>query len=87
MVLKSGGRSPKLGLYKEVKGLEATLAAGAKAGESPLVLNAFVLSPTKFADLLNVGDPSKKANLESRNVLFMGDGGQTYLSKMFARIV
>lgn len=28
-----------------------------------------------------------KADLESRNVLFMEDGGKTYLSKMFARIV
>ena len=28
---------PKLGLYKEVKTLEATLAAEAKAGEPPLV--------------------------------------------------
>ena len=76
----------KLGLYKEVKTLEATLAAQAKAGEPPLVLNAFVLSPTKFADLLNVGDPTKKADLESRNVLFMEDGWGKYLGDMFSRI-
>jgi hypothetical protein len=75
---------PKLGLYKEVKTLETTLAAQAKAGEFPLVLNAFVLSPTKFADLLNVGDPAKKADLESRNVLFMEDGGKSYLKKLFS---
>src|SRR5690606_27829215 len=67
--------------------LKLRLASQAKAGEAPLVLNAFVLSPTKFAGLLNVGDPTKKADLESRNVLFMEDGGATYLSKMFARIV
>ena len=77
---------PKLGLYKEVKTLEATLAAQAKAGEPPLVLNAFVLSRTKFADLLNVGDPTKKADLESRNVLFMEDGWGKYLGDMFSRI-
>lgn len=75
---------PKLGLYKEVKTLEATLAAQAKAGEAPLVLNAFVLSPTKFSDLLNVGDPTKKAELESRNVLFMEDGASGYLKKLFS---
>ena len=74
---------PKLGLYKEVKTLETTLASQAKAGEAPLVLNAFVLSPTKFADLLNVGDPTKKADLESRNVLFMEDGSDYYLKKLF----
>lgn len=75
---------PKLGLYKEVKTLETTLAGQAKAGEAPLVLNAFVLSPTKFADLLNVGDPTKKADLESRHVLFMEEGANTYLKKLFA---
>lgn len=75
---------PKLGLYKEVKTLETTLAIQAKPGESPLVLNAFILSPTKFADLLNVGDPTKKADLESRHVLFMEEGGSSYLKKLFA---
>lgn len=78
---------PKLGLYKEVKALEATLAAQAKAGEAPLVLNAFVLSPTKFSDLLNVGDPIRKAELESRNVLFMEDGASTYLKKLFSTLI
>lgn len=75
---------PKLGLYKEVKTLEATLAGQAKAGEPPLVLNAFVLSPTKFSDLLNVGDTAKKAELESRHVLFMEDGAISYLKKLFS---
>jgi hypothetical protein len=78
---------PKLGLYKEVKTLETTLAAQAKAGEPPLVLNAFVLSPTKFSDLLNVGDPTKKTDLESRNVLFMADGASAYLKKLFHVLV
>lgn len=77
---------PKLGLYKEVKTLEATLAAQARRGESPLVLNAFILSPTKFADLLNMGGPAKKAELENRHVIFMEDGSKAYLQKMFERI-
>lgn len=77
---------PKLGLYKEVKTLEATLAAQIKAEEAPLVLNAFVLSPTKFSDLLNVGNPTKKADLESRNVLFMEDGASAYLTKLFENL-
>src|SRR5690606_35511110 len=77
---------PKLRLYKEVKTLESTLARQAKPGEPPLVLNAFVLSATRFADLLNVGDPAKKIELEDRHVLFMEDGGASYLEKMFARI-
>ena len=77
---------PKLGLYKEVKSLEQTLSAQAKPGEPPLTLNAFVLSPTKFSDLLNVGDPTQKGELENRHVLFMEDGGQSYLDKLFARL-
>ena len=40
------------------------------------------MEPTKFADLLNVGDPTKKADLESRNVLFMEDGASAYLKKL-----
>lgn len=78
--------NPKLGLYKEVKTLEAILAAHAKPSDAPLTLNAFVLSPTKFADLLNVGDPSKQNDLEDRHVLFMEEGGTCYLNKMFARL-
>lgn len=77
---------PKLGLYKEVKSLETTLNKQAKAGEPRLVLNAFVLSPTNFSDLLNVGDPAKKQDLEDRHVLFMEEGRDSYLKKMFARI-
>jgi hypothetical protein len=49
-----------------------------------ILLNAFVLSPTKFADLLNVGNPTRRADLESRHVLFMEDGGTAYLKKLFA---
>lgn len=78
---------PKLGLYNEVKTLETTLARQAKAGEAQLVLNAFVLSPTKFANLLNIGDPTKKADLESRNVLFVEDGASIYLKKLFRVLV
>jgi hypothetical protein len=67
---------PKLGLYKEVKVLEAKLA------DPKLTLNAFIVSGTAFADLLNV--TVKKSELEDRNVLFMEDGYQSYFKKMFA---
>lgn len=77
---------PKLGLYKEVKVLEAELDKQLKAGESKLILNAFILSPTKFADLLNVGDKKTKSDLEEKHVLFMEDGGDKYLPKLFQRI-
>jgi hypothetical protein len=73
---------PKLGLYREVKTLETTLA---KAGEPALVLNAFILSPTNFSDLLNVSTINK-TDLENRHVLFMEDGGNHYLKKMFEHL-
>jgi len=70
---------PKLGLYKEVKVLQA------KLGDAKLTLNAFIVSGTAFGDLLNV--TYKQSDLEARNVLFMADGGQVYLKKMFERTV
>lgn len=78
---------PKLGLYLEVKTLEAELQKQAKKGDAKLTLNAFILSRTNFADLLNVGGPAQKIELEKRHVLFMEDGPKTYLKKMFDRIV
>ena len=77
---------PKLGLYKEIKSLEAMLEKQATPGEPKLILNAFVLSPTKFSDLLNVGDVTKKAELEDKHVLFMEEGGVHYLTKLFNRL-
>ena len=69
-----------------MKTLERTLAADRSSAEAPLILNAFVLSRTKFLDLLNVGNQTRKAELEERHVLFMEDGAETYLSRMFAKI-
>ena len=69
---------PKLGLYKEVKVLQE------KLGDPNLTLNAFIVSGTQFASLLNVS--CKQEDLEGRNVLFMPDGGQVYLKKMFERM-
>lgn len=77
---------PKLGLYKEVKKLERKLAEQAVQDESELILNAFILSPTKFSDLLNIGNRIQKADLEDKNVLFMEDGPKTYLKKLFSKI-
>lgn len=77
---------PKLGLYKEVKVLEKKLAEQSKQDEPKLILNAFILSPTKFSDLLNIGNAANKIELENRHVLFMEDGRDHYLKKMFSKI-
>jgi hypothetical protein len=69
---------PKLGLYKEVKVIQE------KLGDPKLTLNAFIVSGTQFTSLLNAS--CEQADLEDRNVLFMPEGGQVYLKKMFERI-
>ena len=69
---------PKLNLYKEVKVIQE------KLGDPKLTLNAFIVSETQFLKLLNVS--GKQADLEERNVLFMSDGWQVYLKKMFERM-
>ena len=69
---------PKLQLYQEVKKIEQKLA------DPKLTLNAFIVSATKFTNLLNVA--CDQSELESRNVLFMDDGGPVYLRKMFERM-
>jgi hypothetical protein len=69
---------PKLGLYKEVKVIQT------KLGDPKLTLNAFILSATRFESLLNV--TCQQEDLEDRNVLFMPDGGDVYLRKMFERV-
>jgi hypothetical protein len=70
---------PKLQLYKEVKVLQD------KLGDPKLMLNAFIVSGTQFTSLLNVS--CKQLELEDRNVLFMTDGEQVYLKKMFDKII
>ena len=69
---------PKLQLYREVKKIQEKLA------DPKLTLNAFIVSATRFANLLNVA--CDQSELEARNVLFMDDGGAVYLKKMFDRM-
>lgn len=70
---------PKFGLYKEIKQIEKQL------GDGMISLNSFILSVTTFNDLLNVTGSTTKSDLEDRNVLFMDDGGPTYLDKLLAK--
>ena len=70
---------PKFGLYQEVKVLQTKLA------DPKLVLNAFILSKTKFSDILNKN--CTEQDLEDRHVLFMEHGGAAYLPKMFGKMV
>ena len=71
---------PKLQLYKEIKTYEE------KLGDPSVILNAFILSDTKFEAILN--NPFGTAQeLEDRHVLFLDDGGDSYLPKMLGRVL
>lgn len=69
----------KFGLYKEIKELEKKLS------DDKLILSAFVVSETRFVDLINVSEPKDK--IEARNVLFLEDTGSIYLEKLFKKMV
>ncbi|HEJ7891046.1 TPA: DEAD/DEAH box helicase family protein [Serratia liquefaciens] len=69
----------KFGLYKEIKELEKKLS------DDNLSLSAFIVSETRFVDLINVSEPKNK--IEERNVLFLEDTGSIYLEKLFKRII
>ncbi len=71
---------PKMGLHKEIKVLEKEL------GDNDLTLNAFVLSPTLFTDLLNVGSTLTEVDLEDRNVIFMKQNDTSYLKTLFQKM-
>jgi len=69
----------KFGLYKEIKELEKKLS------DDNLSLSAFIVSETRFVDLINVSEPKDK--IEERNVLFLEDTGSIYLEKLFKKMV
>lgn len=69
----------KFGLYKEIKELEKKLC------DDKLSLSAFIVSETRFVDLINVSEPKDK--IEERNVLFLEDTGSIYLEKLFKKMV
>lgn len=69
----------KFGLYKEIKELEKKLS------DDKLSLSAFIVSETRFVDLINVSEPKDK--IEERNVLFIEDTSSIYLEKLFKKMV
>lgn len=71
-------KNPKFGLYREVKNIQEKL-------EDPkLILSAFILSITKYNDLINVKGQVTIEQLEQKNVLFMDD--KDYIKKMLEAI-
>ena len=76
-LLHEGPASDKVLFHNRIKNIEKRFA------NPDVVLNSFILSPTKYAQLQWGID---KQELEDKHVLFMDDGGSSYLKKMFDRI-
>lgn len=70
---------PKLNFYKEIKSIEEDLE------DDKFILNSFILSVTAMSDLLN--NSATEEELKDRNILFMNQGKDIYLTEMFERIL
>ena len=70
----------KLNFYKEIKTLQRTVRK--ETGTAELTLNCVILSATKFEDVLFDGTQEE---LEAANILFLDDGGASYLPKLLAK--
>lgn len=68
--------SPKFQLYREIKTVEKEL------NDPNLTLNSFILSITKYNDLVNVTDFAKMEDLEKSHLLFMLDKPETYIEQL-----
>lgn len=76
-LLHEGPGSEKVLFHNRIKDIEKRFA------NPDVILNSFILSPTKYVQLQwNVN----KQDLEDKHVIFMEDGGNSYIKKMFDRI-
>lgn len=68
----------KFQLFKEIKTVEAELK------DEKLTLNAFILSISKYDDLVNITDFKTREELEERHILFMSDRPDTYVDQLLS---
>ncbi len=71
----------KVNFHATIKELEAQL------GDSSIVLNSFIVSTTSFNALNEVHSTMTKAELEEKHIVFQKDDKETYIGKMFGRII
>lgn len=77
-LLHEGPASEKIQFHKRIKEVEKRLA------DPDVILNSFILSWTRFAQL-QWGDG--RVELEKKNVLFMTEDRDEYVSKMVSKII
>lgn len=78
--IKDLKNDPKINLYSEIKEYEKAL------GDKNISLASFILSDTKFEDLINNPFEAPQEP-EERNVLFLKDGFDVYLPKLFNKMI
>ena len=76
-LLHEGPGSEKIQFYKRIKDIQQRL------NDPTVILNSFILSWSRFPELK--WDNSQDA-LEDMHVLFMTDGSDVYIDKMFSRL-
>jgi hypothetical protein len=76
-----GMNDPKIQFYKTIKDLEADL------GDANVVLNSFIVSSTRFAQVALWIENADKAELERCNVLFQTDDRYTYISRLLTKVL
>lgn len=72
---------PKINLGIKIKEIEKNL------GKTNIVLNSFIVSNTSFGDIVNLHTKISKIQLEEKNVLFQKDDKNSYIGKMFEKIL
>lgn len=70
----------KINLSKTLKEREKEL------GDNSIVLNSFIISNTRYSDLLALQSAIDKEELEAKNVLFQKEDNGSYIGKMFDKV-
>lgn len=72
---------PKINLSSKIKEIET------KLNDKDVILNSFIVSTTPYGVIKWVQDTLEKHELENKNVLFQKDDKNSYIGKMFDRII
>lgn len=80
--LDEGFENKKITFYKTIKDIESQIRI--RTGDDSVILNSFILSRTPY-EIMEQHWHKTKAEIESRNVLFMQDSG--YIEKLLRKIL
>lgn len=75
-----GSEDPKIRFHLTIKDLERQL------GDAAVILNSFIVSNTRFAEVGWWGDGMTKDKFEERNVLFQREDKANYIAKLLRKV-